>query len=76
VEPILNTPVSAGQGEKRLGIGLFGREAGDVVTDLDLGGDDLVTTDEQSMALDAAELTQVRPGLPPGARTRVPELPT
>ena len=33
------------QGQERLGIGLLGRQAGDVVADLRLGGDDLAASD-------------------------------
>ena len=62
MELVLDPPVPAGQGQERLGVGLLGGQAGDVVANVDLGGDDLLATDEQAMALDAADLAELGPG--------------
>ena len=45
MEAVLDAPVSSGQGQERLGVGLLGGQAGDVVADLQLRGDDLATSD-------------------------------
>ena len=68
MEPVLDAPVSSGQGEECLGIGVLGGQAGDVVAEVDLGRDDLPAADDEPVALDATDLAQVGPGCPVGAR--------
>jgi len=64
VEAVLDALVAAGQGEECLGVGSLGRQAGDVVADVGLAGDDLAASDLEPMALDGRELAEVRPGRP------------
>lgn len=64
VEAVLNAPVPPGQGQEGFGVSLLGSEAGDVVANIDLGRDDLLATDDQAVALDAADLAEVGPGCP------------
>src|SRR5215212_6932468 len=68
VEAVLDAPVSSSQSQERLGVGLLGRQAGDVVADLRLGGDDLAAPDLEAMPLDGPDLAEVRPGRPVRAR--------
>ena len=68
VETVLDAPVTAAQREERLGVGVLGCEAGDVVLDIDLGGDDLLAANDEPVALDTADLAKMRPGCPVGSR--------
>ena len=64
----LDPPVSARQGQERLGVGLLRRQAGDVVANVDLGGDDPASPDDEPVALDATDLAQLGPRCPMRAR--------
>jgi len=61
-EAVLDASVSSGQGQERLGVGLLGCQTGDVVTDILFRGDDLAASDLEPVALDRADLTDLRPG--------------
>ena len=64
MQAILDPPVPPGQGEECPSIGLVRSEAGDVEANVDLGRDGLLATDDEAMALDATDLTEMRPGRP------------
>ena len=56
MEAILDAPVSPCQSQERLGIGLLGCQAGDVVAHLALRGDELAASDLEAVAFDGTNL--------------------
>ena len=64
MQAILDPPVTTGQREECPSIGLVRSEAGDVEANVDLGRDDLPATDDEAVALDATDLTEMGPGRP------------
>jgi len=69
VETVLDAPVPPSQREECLGVSVLGAQAGDVVAEVDIGGDDLLATDDEAVALDAADLAEMGPRCPMRART-------
>lgn len=64
MEAVLNAPMPPGQGEERFGVSVFVGEAGDVVANIDLGGDDLLAPDDQAVTFDATDLAKMGPRRP------------